>query len=117
MAVGAAGVGVEEGDGGGGAAFVEEGLGLGEEFLGEVEGVEAAVALFPKGEGDAAGAATGLEEAGATGAGAGEKLGEDGGFAVPEAELVGGASVVDDGAQVVEIGADLAGGDAGGHGA
>ena len=117
VAVGAAGVGVEEGDGGGGAAFVEERLRLGEEFFGEVEGVEAAVALIPEGEGDTAGATTGFKQAGAPGAGAGKELGEDGGFAMPKAKLVGGAGVVDDGAQVVEIGADLVGGDARGHGA
>ena len=93
-----------------GAAVGGEGAGLDEEFFGEVEGGEVAVAEGPEAEGDAAGAAAGFEERSvAVGEGA---LDEDA-FGLPESEIVGGARVMQDGGEIVEVGADGAGGDFG----
>lgn len=108
------GVGVVDGDGG--VAVGGEGDGLIDELLGEVEGGEVGVTEFVHGDADAAGAATGFEQRGGL---VGEDALDHDALAGPEAEPVGGLGVVDDGSEVVEIAADLRGGDgaeSGGHG-
>ena len=67
-----------------------------------------AVAQLPQSEGHAARAATGLKQRGGTIRE--EPLDQDA-LGFPEAELVRGARVVDDGQQVVEVGPDGTGGD------
>jgi hypothetical protein len=76
-----------------GVAFEHEALGLGDEFLGEVEGVQLAVAEFPERHGYAAGAAAGLEQAGRR---SGKEAVDQDALGGPEPELVRGAGVVDD---------------------
>src|SRR5690606_35395554 len=93
----------------GDAALLEEGARLFDEFAGEVERVQSPVAEFPEAEAHAAGAAAGFKHA-AVGS-SGQVLLEDGEFRSPEAELMSGTGVVYDGAEVVEVGLDLAGGD------
>lgn len=100
------GVGVVEGDVGG--AFGGEGAGLVDEFGGEVEGGEVAEAEGPETEGNPAGAAAGFEQRSGE---VGEKALDQEEFGAPEADLAGGAGVVDDGGEVVEIGLDGGGGD------
>lgn len=105
------GVGLEEMDGGGagvGAVLRGERAGLVEQLGGEVEGGEMAVAEGPEAERHAAGATAGLEEWRGT---IGEVALDEEALGGPEAELVGGARVVEDGREVVKIGADGGGGD------
>ncbi len=100
------GVGVVELDWCG--AFGGEGDRLIDEFLGEVEGDEVLITEGVKGDADASGAAAGLEKRGGA---VGEMTLDHQAFAGPEADVVGGLGVVDDGAQVVEVLSDLGGGD------
>ena len=86
-----------------GAALGGETAGLVDEFLGEVEGGEVAVAEGPEPERHPAGAAPGLEE---RGGGVGEEAPDEFAFRRPEAEFVRRAGIVDDRDEVVEIGAD-----------
>ena len=86
-----------------GAAFGGETAGLVDEFLGEVEGGEVAVAEGPEAQRHAAGAAPGFEERGGV---VGEEAADQFTLRRPEAEFVRRAGVVDDRDQVVEIGAD-----------
>ena len=86
-----------------GAALGGETAGLVDEFLGEVEGGEVAVAEGPEPERHTAGAAPGLEERGGV---VGEEAADQFTLRRPEAEFVRRAGVVDDRDQVVEIGAD-----------
>ena len=91
----------------GGLALGGEAAGLVDQFLGEVKGGEAAVAERPKAEGDTTGAAAGLKQRGVPVA---KEAFDQDSLRSPKAELVSGARVVNDGKQVVEIGADLRGG-------
>ena len=106
------GVGVQEADGVG-SALGGEAAGLVDEFLGEVEGGEIAVAECPEAEGDATGAAAGFEEGGAL---VGKETLDEPALGRPEAEFVRGARIVDDREEVVEIGANGRGGDFAGRG-
>ena len=105
------GVGVVDGDRR--AAFGGEGDGLVDELPGEVEGGEVLVTEGVERHADASGAATGLEERSGL---VGEMAPDHDPLAGPETDLVGGFGVVDDGAQVVEVLADLRGGDGAGNG-
>ena len=96
------GVGVDEADGGGGACGGEA-AGLVKELGGEVEGGEILVAGVPQAERGAAGSAAGFKE---RGSGIGEVTLDERAFRSPQAEVVRGASVVDDGDGVVEVVAD-----------
>jgi len=79
-----------------------------DELLGEVEGGEALVTESVHGDTDAASSATGFKERSGT---VGEGAFDHNALAGPEAELVGSFGVVNDGAEVVKIAADLSGGD------
>jgi len=106
------GVGVEEADGVGGP-LGGEAASLVDEFLGEIEGGEMAVADRPEAEGDPAGAAAGFEE----GRGfIGKEAFDEQALGRPEAEFVCGARVVDDREEVVEVGANRRGGNFAGWG-
>ena len=86
-----------------GAALGGETAGLVNEFLGEVEGGEVAVAEGPEAERHTAGAATGFEQ----GRGEVGKIPPDENtLGRPQAHEVGRAGVMDDRDGIVEIGAD-----------
>ncbi len=105
------GVGLEEADGGRrlvGGALGGERAGLDEEFFGEVEGGEIAVAEGPETEGHATGAAAGFDEGRRS---IRERALDEDTFGFPKAEPVRGARVVEDRGEVVEVVADGGGGD------
>src|SRR5687767_13845954 len=94
---------MEEADAGG-IALGGEADRLVNQYLREVEGGDVPKAERPEADGHAAGAAAGFEQGrGAVGK---ESLDEDA-LGRPETEFVRGARVVQDGRQVVEIGANL----------
>lgn len=98
---------MEEGDGGGVTGGGEM-AGLVDEFFGEVESGQVAISFVPEAEGDASGAAAGLEQGGVF---VGEETFDEEPLGFPEAEKMRGACVVNDGEWVVEVGADGLGGD------
>ena len=104
------GVGVVEADGVGSgvdAAFGGEAAGLVDEFLGEVEGGEVAVAEVAEAEGHPAGAAAGFEQRGGA---VGKETFDQGSLGSPKAQFMRGTRVMQDRQQIVEIGADGGGG-------
>ena len=97
---------MQEADGVSGA-LGGEAAGLVDEFFREIEGGEVAVAERPEPDCDATGTAAGFEQVHIF---IGKEALDEQPFGGPEAELVGGAGVVDDREQIVEIGADGGGG-------
>ena len=92
------------------AAVGGEGDGLIDELLGEVEGDEVLVTESVHGDTDAASSATGFKERSGT---VGKSALDHDALAGPKAELVGSFGVVNDGAEVVEIAANLSGSNGG----
>ena len=97
---------MEEADGFGATLFGEIAC-LFDEFFGEIESGEFAIAFVPESEGDAAGATAGLKECGVF---VGEETFDQDLLGFPEAEEVRGARVVDDRKRIVEVVADGGGG-------
>ena len=90
-----------------GGACGGEAASLVEELVGEVEGGEILVAGVPQAEGGADGPTAGFKE---RGGGIREVARDERAFRSPQAEVVRGAGVVDDGDGIVEIVADGSGG-------
>ncbi len=105
------GIGVKERDRLVGFALLEEGTGHVTKFLRKIKGVNPSVAEGEESHRDAARATPGFEDAGI---GRGRQvLREHLLLRIPQAQLVRGAGVVDHGAQVVEVSANLLRGDLG----